>query len=261
MSATVYTEEFYQGNRRGSLDSAREIIPIVFELVQPHSVVELGCGVGAWLSVLKDYGVKEILGVDGDYVPPKEMLIPGDCFLPFNLRKPIILDKIFDLAISLEVAEHLDRSCSESFVASLAQLAPIVLFSAAIPFQGGTHHVNEQWPDFWARLFHKQGFVTIDYVRRRVWNNKRVEWWYAQNTLIYARRDLVERDATLKAAYVQTSSQQLNIVHPAKYTSLADTQNVTLRNIFHLIPKTAMRTASRRFQRFRHALWRPPMAG
>ncbi|MGH9343269.1 MAG: methyltransferase domain-containing protein, partial [Terriglobia bacterium] len=184
MPKTEYTKEFYEHNWEGSLKSAQEVIPIVLEFVQPKRVVELGCGIAPWLSVLKSCGVEDVLGVDGDYVDRKELLIPADRFLAFNLEQPFQTERDFDLAISLEVAEHLPRSCAEPFVESLTKLAPVVLFSAAIPFQGGTHHVNEQWPDFWADIFRTHDYVTIDCLRKRIWQNENVEWWYAQNILI-----------------------------------------------------------------------------
>ena len=82
----------------------------------------------------------------------------------------------------------------ERFVADLVALAPVVLFSAAIPGQGGTDHINEQWQDYWARLFAKHDYVALDFLRLKFWNDSRIEWWYRQNIILYVRRDRVEAD-------------------------------------------------------------------
>ena len=122
----------------------------------------------------------------------------------------------FELAVSLEVAEHLPAESAEGFVASLVRRVPVVMFSAAIPGQGGVDHVNEQWPDYWARLFAKHEFVPVDYVRPRIWNSDDVAHWYAQNTLVYARRDRRPDDPLLGDAASRTDAR-LSVVHPKQF--------------------------------------------
>ena len=113
------------------------MVPLVLQLLPVRSVVDVGCGDGSWLVVFRKLGVKEILGIDGEYVDPGLLQIPQDCFQAFDLAKPFSLGRVFDLAVSLEVAEHLPAECAPGFVECLTRLAPSVLFSAAIPFQGG----------------------------------------------------------------------------------------------------------------------------
>ena len=185
-----YTEEFYEFVREGSKESAKEIIPIIFEFIQPKSVIDVGCGVGTWLSVFQAHGVEDVWGIDGDYVDKNAIEIPKERFLTFDLKSPFRFNRQFDLVVSLEVGEHLPNECAETFVDSLTKLAPVILFSAAIPFQGGTQHVNEQWQDYWVKHFQNKGYVAIDCIRNRVWENERVEFWYAQNILVFAKREI-----------------------------------------------------------------------
>jgi hypothetical protein len=101
--------------------------------------------------------------------------------------KPFSLSERFDLAISLEVAEHLPRRSASGFVRSLCQLAPIVLFSAAVPGQGGEHHVNEQWPEYWRQAFANHHFVMFDPFRPLLWHDERVAFYYRQNLFLFIR--------------------------------------------------------------------------
>jgi SAM-dependent methyltransferase len=217
VSIEHYTREFYDGIRNGVTRSAEAILPLVLELLPVRSVVDVGCGDGGWLAAFKKLGVEEILGIDGEYIDRDLLQIPKERFQVLDLTKPFSLGRTFDLAVSLEVAEHLPAECARAFVESLTRLAPVVLFSAAIPLQGGNHHVNEQWPDNWAALFREHGYVPVDFIRKRVWQNEAVEWWYAQNMLLFAQAGVVESNATLNAEFEKTNPNQLSLVHPRKY--------------------------------------------
>ena len=218
---TDYTKDFYDALREGAERSAKEIIPLVLELIQPKSVIDVGCGLGTWLSVFKEYGVVDVLGVDGDYVDKTRLDISEQQFLSFDLRNPFEIDRQFDLVVSLEVAEHLASECAETFVNSLTRLGPVILFSAAIPFQGGTDHVNEQWPDYWVKYFKDRGYVAIDSIRRNIWQNDKVEFWYVQNILMFIRQDYLESNFLLGREFEKTSRFQLSIVHPKQYLAVA----------------------------------------
>ena len=216
-SNTPYTVDFYKNHRDGSRRSARQIVPLVIELVQPKSVIDVGCGVGTWLSVFNQCGVEDFYGIDGNYVDRNMLEIPEQRFFVSDLTEPIQLDRQFDLVVSLEVAEHLPDTRAEIFVDSLTKLGPVILFSAAIPHQGGTHHVNEQWQDYWVKCFQAQGYSVIDCIRSKIWANDKVDYCYAQNIFLFVRRDYLEKSALLKAEHQSTNPALLSIVHPNKY--------------------------------------------
>ena len=215
-----YTTDFYELIGQGTRNSAQEIIPLLLELmqpVQPQSVVDVGCGTGSWLAAFHKLGIADCLGIDGDYVDRTLLEIPLNQFQSADLKQPLQINRKFDLAISLEVAEHLPSIAAENFVNSLTQLAPVILFSAAIPFQGGVEHVNEQWPQYWAYYFQQNGFVVIDCLRKKIWNNDKVEPWYAQNILIFVKEEYLPRYPWLVNEYQNTDLNQLAIVHPKIY--------------------------------------------
>ncbi|HRV46873.1 MAG TPA: methyltransferase domain-containing protein [Sedimentisphaerales bacterium] len=238
-SSPDYDRGFYVGQQTSSLESAREVVPIVMDLIQPKTVVDVGCGLGTWLSVFAELGVMEYLGIDGSYVPADMLLIPRDRFRAHDLKLPLEVANRYDLAVSLEVAEHLPASCAAAFVDSLTNLAPVVLFSAAVPFQGGTRHVNEQWPEYWAGLFSRCGFEPVDCLRRRVWRNPNVCWWYAQNALLYVRNDLLENRPDLRGEQVGGDNRPLALIHPSYYLQWADVKGVSLRRYLWLVAKLA----------------------
>jgi len=240
-----YTKGFYERLRGGATRSAEVIVPIVLQLLAIRSVVDIGCGDGSWLAVFRKLGVVDVLGIDGDYVDRALLQIPQEHFRTFDLGKPFELGRVFDLAISLEVAEHLPPESAPSLVESLTGTAPAVLFSAAIPHQGGDNHINEQWPEKWAKLFQERGYVPVDCIRRRVWHNEAVEYWYAQNTLLFARADLVERNPALKAEHDRTDLGQLSLVHPKQYLYLENRCREAVARAEQSTPPSGVIAASR----------------
>lgn len=211
-----YDKQFYSNQMEGSLSSARVIIPLLLEHFAIRSAIDVGCGTGTWLSVLSDHGVTDIYGLDGEYVDRSMLQIPATAYIPCNLHLPINRNKTYDLALSLEVAEHLHPSRATSLVADLTRLSDCILFSAAIPGQYGTTHINEQWQSYWAALFALHNYIPFDAIRPKVWNNKLVEVWYRQNILLYLRQSSVifeDFSTTGSTAYCS----QIDLVHPAMY--------------------------------------------
>ncbi len=183
-----YTSAFFQTQAPGSRQSADRIAAIIVDNLHPKSVVDLGCGVGTWLAAFQRLGVERVEGYDGDYVDRKLLQIPPESFHPIDLSAALRNGEpagSFDLAVSLEVGEHLPPAASDALVQRLTALAPAVLFSAAIPRQSGTDHINERWQSDWARMFAVHGYHPHDAIRPVVWNDPGVEPWYAQNVLLY----------------------------------------------------------------------------
>ena len=205
----AYSGEFYSRQIGGSAASAKIIVPQILALFPVTSVIDVGCGTGVWLNEFHCHGVADYLGIDGEYVPEHIRKIPAGHFKPADLRRLKKLERTFDLACCLEVAEHLPPENAAAFVQFLASAAPIVLFSAAVPHQGGTEHVNEQKASYWARLFMRHGKQPYDCLRPLIWNDGQVEWWYRQNIIIYAAPEMMPTAMT-----PVSDISRLDYIHP-----------------------------------------------
>lgn len=233
-SLGVYDEKFYSRQADGSYQSAQQLLPSVLGIVCPRSIVDVGCGVGTWLKAASELGVPDVIGIDGDYVQRDKLVIAPERFMPADLTSPVSLSRTFDLAMSLEVAEHLDAKYAAQFVASLCRLAPVILFSAAIPGQQGTHHVNEQWPSYWAELFREHGFYFWDCLRMKLWNDERIDFWYRQNAFLVCDREWLE------ARSIPIPGSPASLVHPQIYNQWRN-EKPTLRNIPGIIQRSIKR--------------------
>ncbi len=253
-----YDRNFYDQYTMGALRSARVILPLVLAQMPVQSAVDVGCGCGAWLSALTELGVTDVAGYDGDYVDRTRLLTDPAKFTAVDLRAGLDIGRTFDLAISLEVAEHLPSEFAEPFVKHLVTAAPIVLFSAAIPGQGGIHHVNEQWQDYWRAVFHTFRFSPVDLVRPEIWGHADVEFWYKQNLIVYCSKEALRSNQHLKPVPDNVS---LNSVHPRLFEmrlGLLQTEleqlkahpQIYLSTVLKLLPSLAWNAGVKRMQKF-----------
>ncbi|MCD6013612.1 MAG: class SAM-dependent methyltransferase [Flavipsychrobacter sp.] len=169
------------------------LVPIFYDMFKPASVCDVGCGVGAFLDVFKQLGVKKVLGYDGVWAN-RELIathIADDEFqtIDFEKEMPKAPQK-FDLVVNLEVAEHISHERSDNLIDFLVSLSDTIIFSAALPDQGGYEHINEQWEEYWEEKFNKRGYKKYDIIRHKICANKDIIWWYRQNTVVYSSKDL-----------------------------------------------------------------------
>lgn len=211
-----YDDEFYASINQGSTASARVVLPLLLDLLPVQSVVDFGCGQGAWLEVWRELGVTDRIGVDGEYVDPDALLIPPELFRPADLSTPVDLGRRFDVVQTLEVAEHLPRAAADAFVKTLVQHGDIVFHSAAVPGQGGTRHINEQPRSWWRERFAAHDYVPVDPFRRHLLHTQDVKPWYRYNVLLYVRRERLAELPAL-APYVVPDGQPIADLSPLPY--------------------------------------------
>jgi hypothetical protein len=241
MRPKTYQDNFFNYHLEDSISSAKAVIPVVLKYIKPASVIDVGCGVGTWLSVWKEQGITDIQGVDGTYVDLKNLLIEEDKFIKADLDNGFKTNRRYDLVSCLEVAEHIKIENAENFIASLCNLGNVILFSAAIPGQEGTMHFNEQYPQFWIDLFAKYSFTPYDCVRQQIWNNEKISWWYRQNVMFFVNDKVKEQYPSI----TNEKQEVLPLVHPKLLyykTRMVNGYENVLRN-----PYTVLRYFARKY--------------
>jgi hypothetical protein len=231
-----YTEEFFEYIERGSIASAKQFSAFLVPLLDIKSVLDVGCGRGAWLREWKNAGVTVARGIDGPYVRQSSLLIPADDFTAQDLSKEFDSGQRYDLVTCFEVAEHLPADRAETFVPSLTTHGDLVLFSAATPGQGGENHINEQPLSFWQGLFRAEGYEAYDVIRPAFAANKSIEPWYRFNSVLYANE---RARPSLPASVI--SSQ----VGPGCLNEIGGAAWRARKSVLRLLPTTAVTTLSK----------------
>lgn len=211
----IFDDSFYANQIDRSLQSARRYLNHLWSTLQPKSVLDVGCGRGAWLKSCHELGATTLLGLDGDWNSQSQMIDDAIEFRSIDLNKPFSVSPKVDLAISVEVAEHLEPATAPQFVKCLTASSDVVLFSAAYLNQGGTHHINEQLHSYWAALFAGHGFCPFDFFRPVFWGDDAIDYWYRQNVFLYVRNDSPSWQRMVSAGYRSMANLDfMNCIHP-----------------------------------------------
>ena len=198
-------------NEEGGGTDAELIVPVLYEILRPGSVVHYGSGDGAFIRRFKRCGVPRVLGLDSSEGAAD---LAGSEYEKADLAAPVRRDETFDLVLSLEVGEHIPRERVEVFLENITRLGDVIIFSSALPLQGGKNHMNEQWPSFWADEFSRLGFDVHDVVRPLFWRRREISVWFRQNMLLAVRR---ERAGTADLFRARSDLPVLDVVHPELY--------------------------------------------
>lgn len=220
-----YPNNFYRRRNNRSAHSAGRVLTRLADILPPvNSVTDYGCGVGTWLSAARTIlGAADIKGFEGPWLDPELLVIGADEFECCDLS---VLDahppqRASDLALCLEVAEHLPAPVGEHLVRALTATSDFILFSAAIPNQGGKGHVNEQWPAYWVERFAAHDFVSLAPFREPLWNDTDISPWYRQNLMLIVKRSRLEE---LALDDVARNTPVLPVVHPEIFRAALERQ-------------------------------------
>ena len=189
---------------------AEHIVPFIIKLFHPSSVLDVGCGLGNFLKVFIDSGINDVTGIEGSWLDYSKIVVDKKFIQIKDLESPFDLHRKFDIAVCLEVAEHLSEDAAERFIETLTGHSDVIVFSAAIPEQGGQNHINEQWIEYWETLFNKQDYKLYDIIRPFIWNINDIYWWYRQNIVVCIKSS---KEVSFKTPPVN------NYIHPELYLS------------------------------------------
>ena len=235
-TAGAYGYDDAHGGTVHVAESANVIVPVLLKHMTVESVVDYGCGLGDWLAAFRRLGVVDILGLDGPWIPESHLKIPNQSFRSTDLLSGVRLQRRFDLALCLEVLEHLDPSSGDAILDELTNSSDVVCFSAAIPGQGGHEHINEQFQSYWINEFDRRGFTPFDLVRPEIWWNRQVCFWYRQNMIVFANR------AGARKMDVRPTPFIADCVHPELFDRTRDPRNYSPRMMLKQLPFSLMRS-------------------
>lgn len=213
----IYDNNFYTRHLHGSIRSASLILQHLYNIYKtPRSVIDIGCGRGAWLLAAEQLGSRILKGIDGEWVSQESLLSERIDFTQVDMGKAIPFFGRYDLALCLEVAEHLAHHRAKPLIDSLCEASDIVLFSAAIKYQGGRNHINERRQSYWINLFKESNYHCFDTLRGFFWDNNEVEWWYRQNIFLFV--NMAKPDSIIDLNSLRKMEKPiLDIVHPQNY--------------------------------------------
>lgn len=232
-----YSADFYQRREQRVAASAAALVPLLVKLLKPRSVIDVGCANGLWLEACHRNGVASLHGIDGPWVPRDRLAAAGVCFVERDLARTPLPYQLadagarFDLLLSLELLEHLPEKRADAMVDAMCALSDVLVVSAAVPHQGGTGHINEQWPGYWRQRFAARGFVACDFLRLACWNDARIAPWYRQNVMGYFRSKVPDeiREFALQHA-MRLVDEPLPLCHPGVFSYKLGKLRSTLRN-------------------------------
>lgn len=239
----IYSDDSYR--------SAKKILAYLLDLFKPNSYLELGAGFCHWSRVAMDYGIDDVLAVDGPWTNLSAIHIDRSKFFVQDMEQEFDLGRRFDMALTLEVGEHISESSADIFVRTLTRHSDLIVFGAAIPLQGGFRHINEQWQSYWLSRFRSHGFRAYDIIRPRFWDDREIPYYYRQNPFLFiksGRRELTTI-ADEEMAKVQEQYPIVDLVHPDKYIEMAQYDIISLRRLASKLPMYALRATAQKARR------------
>lgn len=214
--------KYIHTNKVHNLKAPKIIVKELLKYFKPKSVIDVWCGLWTFVKVFQDNNIKAIW-IDGSRVKKSKLYINRNSFIEKDLEKEIDFKKKYDLAISLEVAEHLSKNTAENFVKTLVSCSDYIIFSAAIPWQWWFKHINEQFPCYWENLFNKHWYKFYDVFRHIFWNNPNIYWRYKQNMFL-----VVKKWKKIPNKLIEKTPR--NIIHPELFKS----SNINSKNIWKI---------------------------
>ena len=209
-----------------NLVAPQKIVKEILKYFSPKSIVDIGCGLWTFVKIFQDSWIEITHWVDWTWVNKELLHISQKDFFEKDLEKYHNFDKKYDLALSLEVAEHLSPDSAENFVKTLTSASDYIIFSAALPNQWGQNHINEQTPMYWEKLFNKQWYKMYDVFRHIFWEDQDIFWRYKQNMFL-----ILKEWINLPTGLEEKTPRY--IIHPELYQEAKNSLNSPYKAIIY----------------------------
>ena len=242
----TYRPAFYDHQGAASSRSAQAVVPYLMEVLAPTAVLDVGCGVGSWVSAFSQAGSKTAHGIDGSWARDGGLLVPDEQFREYDFvkssppyRPEQLLDK-YDLLTTFEFVEHVPADRAADLADFFVSKSETIVIGCAIPGQGGLNHINEQWPGYWSELMRERGYVPCDFIRPAIWDDERVQPWYRQNTIGYFRGKAPARVMDrARSEWFNRISDPLALVHPEMFVDRCSQATANAANLVRIADRMA----------------------
>ncbi len=188
----VFNRFTFSMYHRGALDTAPSAVTCLLSLYPAlRIVVDLGCGTGVYLHEFEVRGVETIGYEHSARARRQAERLYGLKVRPFDVQEFKGVGRLADACLCIEVAHYLPPSLANLLVQHCARSAPLVIFSAAQPGQGGYGHVNAQPREYWIERFAALGYRLNVSTSSRLQDHLRTHlkrgFWLAANVCLFER--------------------------------------------------------------------------
>lgn len=188
---SIYDEAYYDRDVEGpAAQAAPHIASSIVTRFKPKSLIDVGCGTGVMLTAFRRHGL-DVRGLEYSTAGLRRCKERQLNVQRFDLERDTLRTaRTYDLALSLEVAEHLPEQAADRFVRLLCESASIVVVSAAKPGQGGVDHVNLQPQSYWIRKFAECGHSYNSEITDQLvadWRTANIISYYYENLMVFQK--------------------------------------------------------------------------
>lgn len=242
MSASSLPDSWVFGDIEKRKVNARKVLQPVFGILGvPNSFLDIGGGAGSWCAAAKNLGVQRVRLVDA--CPPNQVIpeLSQEEQVQANLEEGIPNQGQFDLVICIEVIEHLTDHAASRLIKQMTSFSNFILFSAAIPGQGGIGHISERLHEYWHNKFSQFKFDKYDVIRPMLISRSDISSIHRQNLFIYAKKECSHSLADLPQI-----CDDMELIRAEHLKSLYHKEPIDLRTALGSIPNALKRSIGRR---------------
>jgi len=191
----MYDKDFFLSNQEEGLKIYEWFVPLLHNIFKFQSIVDFGCATGSSLFYALKQGVSDVLGIEGSPEAFSNLLIDKKYIIQHDLREPLKVDRKYDIALSIEVAEHINKKYTDIYLESMCNSSDLIIFTGATPNQGGKCHINEQSHEWWIQKFREHSFGLDEkmtgLLKRKIKENikagKFTAFWLVPNIMVFRR--------------------------------------------------------------------------
>jgi hypothetical protein len=183
----MYTTAFHKAIENDEIPQAGRLGVYIKRYIAPNCFYDFGCSTGIYLKEVQiNQPTIHSIGFEFSEDAVKNAVCPN--VVQKDLTVPLELTYVPNtLGLCLEVLEHIDDAHWKPVLENITNLCDRVIFSAAVPGQGGTGHINCRPKIDWIKRFHELGWVVdldatkhlLDYIQKGYHMG-----WFRNNVMI-----------------------------------------------------------------------------